>query len=187
MDRNRVALFDEIYGTHNQAVYRYLWYLTRDRNDTDDLFQETWLRVVKKMDQITDVRKIKSWLYTIATNLYRDHLRRKKVRHSFLESKIESHPDTDHVPIRTTADPVEDLQRREATEAVFGAMERLPAKMRQVFILREIEGLSYDEIGRLLKLASGTAKSRMHRAIRRMRQDLASRFDVSDFSLGEIS
>jgi RNA polymerase sigma-70 factor (ECF subfamily) len=139
------------------------------------------------MDDIEGIENIKAWLYTIATNLYRDHLRRKKVRHTFLESRRNGQPEIDDIGTRSNVDPVEDSQRREDVEAVLGAMDRLPVKMRQVFILREIEGLSYDEIGDLLKMASGTAKSRMHRAIKQMRQDLASRFEFSNICLGEIT
>lgn len=186
MERDRVAYFDKIYEMYKKAIYRYLCYLTRDRSESDDLFQETWLRVVTKLDQIDDIQKIKPWLYTVATNVYRDQLRRKQVRRSFLDSRRQGEPDHVHVSPRDMIDPVMDFERREAADAIMGAVERLPVKMRQVFVLREIEGLNYEEIGLLLKLPSGTAKSRMHRAIRRMRQDLSSRYDGSDICLGEI-
>ncbi|MCK4836632.1 MAG: RNA polymerase sigma factor [Candidatus Aminicenantes bacterium] len=187
MDRDRIVCFDKIYAMYKTAIYRYLWYLTRDRTESDDLFQETWLRVVKNLDQIEDIQKIKSWLYTIATNIYRDHLRKKKVRHSFFQNWKDNQPVANHINQMNSADPVGESERQEAAGAIMQALKNLPDKLRQVFILREMEGFSYDEIGQLLKLPSGTAKSRMHRAIKQIRQELASHFAIPGIHQGELT
>jgi len=77
--------FDHLYLEYKQAVYRYIYYLIRRENEIEaaDLFQETWLRVVKYLPAIQESKNPKAFIFTIATNLFRDHLRKKKIRDNF--------------------------------------------------------------------------------------------------------
>ncbi|MBU2438597.1 MAG: RNA polymerase sigma factor, partial [Acidobacteria bacterium] len=81
------AEFDLLYDTYKSSVYSYACYLTRNEKEAEDLFQETWLRIVQNPPKSRDVSELKSWVFTITTNLYRDLLRKKKVRRTFLLEK----------------------------------------------------------------------------------------------------
>jgi RNA polymerase sigma-70 factor (ECF subfamily) len=181
------SVFDHLYDCHKAAIFRYICYLTQDRAVSEDLFQETWLRVVKHLGQLPDVKEKKSWIYAIATNLYRDHLRKKKVRAGFL-TRAEADPSsTRFLGEEDTSGPEIKAEQNEMAAAVMAALNRLPLKMRQVFILKEIEGFSYEDIADLLRLPRGTAKSRMHRAIRLIRQELKDTYSVSGIHLGDFA
>jgi RNA polymerase sigma-70 factor (ECF subfamily) len=187
LSREMKSVFDQLYDGHKAAVFRYLCYLTRDRSVSEDLFQETWLRVVRHLDRLEGIREVKSWLYSIATNLYRDHLRRQKVRSVFM-SRVKADPaGTRFLGGEEVRDPEAETEKQEMAAAVMGVLEHLPLKMRQVFVLREIEGFGYDEIARMLNLPRGTAKSRMHRAVRLIRRELGDNRDFSGIQLGDFA
>ncbi|MCK4944565.1 MAG: RNA polymerase sigma factor [Candidatus Aminicenantes bacterium] len=187
MNQDLKQIFDQLYDMYKSVIYRYICYLTHDRVESEDLFQETWLRVVKHLDQIQDVKEKRAWIYAIATNLYRDHLRKKRIRLSFM-NRAESDPsNTRFLGSDSVASPETKIEQREMAAAALKVLDKLPLKMRQVFILREIEGFSYEEIAGLLKLPLGTAKSRMHRAIRRIRQELAETHRISGIHLGDFA
>ena len=123
--------------------------------------------------RVKDTQKVKTWIFTIATNLHRDHLRKKKVRLAFWSQATDPVSRTDDVMGPEPADPATLLEREEIGRAIQDALDILPEKLKRVFILREIEGFSYSQIAAILNLSQGTAKSRMFRAIRRLRQLLA--------------
>ncbi|MDZ7332501.1 MAG: RNA polymerase sigma factor [candidate division KSB1 bacterium] len=78
-----VSAFDELYEKYQTAVYRFACYLTQNRMEADDLFQETWLRAVRFLPNNPSVRDFKAWILTIAINLHRDQLRKKRIRRFF--------------------------------------------------------------------------------------------------------
>ncbi len=171
----RKRLFDELYRKHTTAVWTYALYLARDRTEAEDLFQDVWLRVVEKMDDIDRTENVKAWLLAIVVNLHRDRLRRLKVRRPFLAGQ--SRPDLaadEGASSGHGQDASLDLEKAEAGRAVREAIDRLPERLRSVFVLREIEGCPYVEICRILNIRMGTAKSLMFRAVRRLRRDLGS-------------
>src|SRR4030042_300189 len=84
------ADFDAIYDRHKEFIFKYAFYLTRDRGEAEDLFQETWLRVVRNSAGIkTEPERLKPWLSTIVSNLYKDSLRRKKSRFRLLGAQVQ--------------------------------------------------------------------------------------------------
>jgi len=168
--------FDRLFAKYQNAVYRFVCYLTQNRNDADDLFQETWLRVVKYLAKTTEIRDFKAWVFTIAINLHRDELRRKRFRRPFWsqrqvdadfgqEAKGRSLP---VVPAMSA-----DTDRVEIGPVLENSIACLPVKQRRVFILKEIEGFKHKEIAEILRLPVGTVKSLLFRAIKRLQKDLA--------------
>ena len=159
---------------HKHAIYRYICYLTGNRGEAEDLFQDTWLRVAKHIHRIRDPQKVRPWIFTIATNLHRDQLRKKKVRLAFWNQATDPLARSEDNTMGTEpADPAAAMEREETGRAIRDALNTLPEKLKRVFILREIEGFTYNEIAGILDLSQGTAKSRMHRAVRRLRHILA--------------
>jgi RNA polymerase sigma-70 factor (ECF subfamily) len=170
-------MFDRLYERYKPSVYSLACFLTRNQREAEDLFQETWLRVVKHFPQKSiDVENCKAWILTIETNLYRDWLRKKKVRRPFSKQKSESVGHEDNVLQRPFwgADPggAKESDRLEVRMAVSKALEGLPSKQQIIFVLKEIEGFKYSEIGEILSLPVGTVKSLMHRAVKGLQRQL---------------
>lgn len=89
-------MFDELYSRHKTSLYKLACYLTRNQKEAEDLFQDTWLRIAKHLaHQTIDMDNCKTWIMTIMSNLYRDWLRKKKVRKPFSFQKPDSDGQTD--------------------------------------------------------------------------------------------
>jgi RNA polymerase sigma-70 factor (ECF subfamily) len=170
------ADFDEVYDRYKDDIYRFVCYLDRDRGDAEDLFQEVWLRAARHLAERPDPAGLKPWLLAIALNLYRDALRKKRVRRLFLLTKAGDAPSASASSERRPFDPEDPalmaeqaVLRRRIDQAVAG----LPERQRQIFVLREVEGLKQAEIAGVLGIPVGTVKSLMHRAVRRLQKELA--------------
>lgn len=163
--------FDRIYQDHHRDVYRFALYLTHDRQETDDLFQDTWLRVVKNRDRVRRSGNTKAWILTITMNLYRDKLRKKKVRNLFAFRKggeIQALEQN-----KTYSDnPARRLELSTAGEAVMKAVETLSQRQKHVFLLKEVEGLQHSEIAGIMQIPLGTVKSLLHRAVKNLQKCL---------------
>jgi RNA polymerase sigma-70 factor (ECF subfamily) len=169
--------FDELFKKYQNSVYQFACYLTQNRIEADDLFQETWLRAVKYLPTSSKIRDFKAWILTIVVNLYRDELRKKKIRKPFSLFQSE--------PTKSTTDQLEKLNyesqsmvtdesnRVDIGLALNKAITALPMKQRRVFVLKEIEGLKHLEISEMLSVPIGTVKSLLHRAIKNLQQELA--------------
>jgi RNA polymerase sigma-70 factor (ECF subfamily) len=169
--------FDQLFLKYEVSVYRFAFYLTQNRREADDLFQETWLRVVKHLISKTLIRNFKAWIFTITMNVHRSDLRKKRVRRLFFSNrKIDSNMLNDHNPIMETAvvPKVSDASGEvELKLAMKSAISRLPLKQRQVFLLKEVEGFKHSEISEILNLPVGTIKSLLHRTIKYLQKELA--------------
>jgi len=170
--------FDALYHKYKSSVLSFACYLTQNRGEAEDLFQETWLRVVKNLSHITNMRTFKSWILTIATNLHRDALRKKRRRRLFFWQKP-SVSDKEHeifasMPEKAPSIHSNELDHMDMGRAISQAMANLPEQQRLVFILKEIEGFKHTEISEILRLPEGTVKTLMYRAVRRLQRDLAA-------------
>lgn len=170
-------LFDNLYQKYKSPVYGFAFYLTRNSGEAEDLFQETWLRVVKHWPEKTDLHTFKTWIFTITVNLHRDMLRKKRIRRLFLREKSttlhQAGKNSFSNPERTLSSRANDLGNLEIGRVISQALSRLPRKQRLVFILKEMEGFKQSEIGEILKIPLGTVKSLMYRAVKRLQGDLA--------------
>ncbi len=174
---NNTAVFDLIYSEHKSAIYGLACYLTRNEKEAEDLFQETWLRIAKHLAHKTiDMDNCKTWILTITSNLYRDWLRKKRVRRAFAFQKSSSDQEVDkHLekPMwGKKPDAENDSKHQEVKIALQKALSDLPPRHRLIFVLKEVEGFKYSEISEILKVPEGTVKSIQHRAVKRLRQDL---------------
>lgn len=166
--------FDILYQEYKHAVYSYAFYLTQDRHDADDLFQESWLRIVKKMPEKVKMDSLKSWIFTVITNIYRDDLRKKKIRRLFLAKKINDSRIEELIqPHLQGSHQAAEREMSDLNQSIFSAVNRLPEKQRMVFILKEISGFRQTDIEDILDMPLGTVKSLMHRAVKRLQRELA--------------
>jgi len=89
IDRMDSEGFDGLYREYKSSVYRFAYFLARNREEADDLFQETWLRVVQYLPRASEVQDFRAWVFTITANLHRDALRKKRIRRLFFYTKID--------------------------------------------------------------------------------------------------
>ena len=168
------SAFDEIVRRYTRKMVNLAYQITGDRDQAEDIAQETFLRAYKSAARYTEMAKFSTWLYTIAINLCRTELRRRRFRPYSLEEMAEREDEgklrVDIVDERSKPDG--DLERKEISLHVQRAIAAVPAKFRVPLVLRDIQDLSYEEIGAMLKLPEGTVKSRINRARQKVKEIL---------------
>lgn len=183
------AAFNELVRRYTRKMINLAYQITGDRDLAEDIAQETFFRAYKSAARYTEIAKFSTWLYTIAINLCRNELRRRKFKPFSLEEMAERE---DEGKIRIdiadeTAKPDRDLERKELTGHVRRAIAMVPAKFRVALVLRDIEGLAYDEIGSMLGLPEGTVKSRINRGRLRVKEILTPILDERSRNAGKQS
>lgn len=147
----------------------------RQAEDAEDVVQESFVKAFARLDRFDGRSAFYTWLYRIAANTAMDH--NKKVRRRPAPLPLEAPSEEGDRPGNMPADRAPGPDRRaegsEARARIDEAIESLPRKYREVLVLREIEGLSYGEIARALRLSAGTVESRLFRARERLRARLA--------------
>lgn len=173
--------FDEIVRRYTSRMVNLAYQITGDRDLAEDIGQETFLRAYRSAARYREISKFSTWLYTIAINLCRNELRRRKFKTYSLEAMAERE-ESDRVRIDIVdekAKPDRDLEQKEIGHLVREAVASLPEKSRTPLVLRDIQGLTYEEIGEMLRLPEGTVKSRINRARLRVKQMLRPIFDAT--------
>jgi RNA polymerase sigma-70 factor (ECF subfamily) len=151
---------------HQRMVYQLALHLLGDPQEALDVSQEVFLRVFRTLAQFRGQSTLRTWIYRIvvnqASNRQRWWRRRRRAQQVALEEHTATHGEL--AEVRSFAQPDSVLAQHEAATRVWGALDRLPFDQRAVVVLREIDGLSYDEIATSLGVAVGTVKSRLARA-----------------------
>ncbi len=149
----------ELVSRHMPTVYRLSLKLLRNVEDATDATQEVFTRAFSAIDGFNVERSFRAWLCAIAWNFVRDQSRRAKHRAALRISGDEIDP-----PDRRQVSPLERMAEKERAACVEEALGRLEPHVRALLVLREMEGLSYEEIAELFCCGLGTVKSRIHRA-----------------------
>lgn len=164
------AAFEELVRRHQRTVYALLYQLAPDWSDTSDLAQECFIRVWRSINNLRNPSSFRSWLTQIVTNLFYDELRKRPRRLPTvsMDEGLGGDEGDDNSPTRDIPDvsalPDETILNNELSEVIRDAMNKLPEQFRTAIVLRELEGLSYEEIAILTKTEMGTVKSRIARA-----------------------
>jgi len=165
-------VLDRLIEQYQYRLFRYLLYLTGARETAEDLFQETWIRVLEKGRLYNGKSKFETWLFAIARNLFIDLVRRKRTPMS-LEQLLEPEDDKSvDIPASETVWPTERLFREEESRQVAAALGGLPAAYREVLVLRFQEDLALDEIAAIVAAPLSTVKSRLYRSLELLRVTL---------------
>jgi RNA polymerase sigma-70 factor (ECF subfamily) len=166
--------FATVVAEHQRMVFLLALHLLGDYEDARDLSQDVFLQVFRTIDRFRGQSALRTWIYRIAVNQARNRHRWWRRRHRgdqvSLDEHIQQHgelPVTD-----ATSDPDRTLGRQETSVRVWGALNALPFDQRTAVILREIDGMSYEEIAFSLGVAIGTVKSRLTRAREALRGQL---------------
>ncbi|GAC1434252.1 MAG: sigma-70 family RNA polymerase sigma factor [Terriglobales bacterium] len=177
--------FHELVRPYERAMYIAAFAILRNQSDAEEAAQETVVKAMTHLEQLSDFRKFKGWLLQIATNEAR--LKRRSRHEALYDSLDEMQQDSDDgfVP-HDFADwrdiPSETLERKEVRRAVAEALHKLPEIYREIFILRDVEELSIAECCGMLGISEEAVKVRSHRARLRIREELAPVFKASWFS-----
>ncbi len=154
------------------ALYGYAMILTHDPTEAEDLVQETYLRAVRSCGRLQPNSNVKGWLFTIMRNLWLNRLRHDRSGPRFVE--LEPEDDNPARGLGSEGDnPHLIFMSKVRSEQVHAAIESLPRVYREVVVLRDIEGFSYQQIANILECPAGTLMSRLNRARERLRLLLA--------------
>jgi RNA polymerase sigma-70 factor (ECF subfamily) len=170
--------FETLVHRYERELFNYLRRYLANAEMAEDAFQGTFLQVHLKSDQFQQGRRVRPWLYTIATNQAIDAQRRNK-RHQLVSLDRTGGEDEDvgtliDLLISGEPDPYEETDTEEQREALRKALRELPESFRQVVMLVYYQGLKYREAAEVLSIPVGTVKSRLHSALTKLTEALRS-------------
>ena len=163
-----ISAFETLYRRHSEALYRYLLRLSLNPATADDLFQETWQKIIKARATYRPAAKFSTYLFRIAHNCFIDHFRRIR-RHgeiSELDPDRRAHPG---------ASPESLTERSLARRRLEAALSEIPAEQRDAYLLYEEGGLSIEDIASITGVNRETAKSRLRYAVGKLKVALEAR------------
>jgi RNA polymerase sigma-70 factor, ECF subfamily len=161
---------------YQNRLYRYLLRLVREPAEAEDLFQQTWLRVAEKIRQYDPRRNFEAWLFTLARNLAIDHLRRIRPE-SLDQPAADTAGESAAARLPSRERPaIEGILARERAGRLDAALELLPMVQREVLTLRFEEEMKLEEIAEVLDAPLSTVKTRLRRALERLRETLETQY-----------
>jgi RNA polymerase sigma-70 factor (ECF subfamily) len=169
--------YRELLGRYQRPVFSIIYRMIRDREQAEDLAQETFVRVFNHIDRYDPRYKFSSWIFKIATNLTIDWIRRKELntvsidgsRNAVTAEQIEATSITIASP---DENPEELLEARQLGQEIEEAIGKLRPEYRAAILLRHVEGREYQEIAEILALPLGTVKTYIHRGRNELREQL---------------
>jgi RNA polymerase sigma-70 factor, ECF subfamily len=176
------AAFRKLFDLYHRRVYQMAVAMLRHPQDAHDVVQEAFVRVHRHLPDFQGNSSFYTWLYRISMNLVYDQLRRRKAQRAVdfddTIGRVEDGGDTSNLtPVIDGADPGRSHARKELASEIQAALATLPEHHRQVILLREVEGLSYEEIAKIMNVPKGTIMSRLFHARRKMQRALAGYVD----------
>jgi RNA polymerase sigma-70 factor, ECF subfamily len=171
LKRQNPELLDELIELYQHRLLRYLLFLTGKREVAEDLFQETWMRVLLRGAQYNGKARFDTWLFTIARNLVID-LSRKRTMSSLDEMSEAGEDDRPFEIAMSGPSPLDQFQSRENSAEVSEVLLKLDPTYREVLVLRFYEELSLDEIANMTQAPLSTVKSRLYRGLAALRPQM---------------
>lgn len=175
------AAFEQLVELHSAGIYSIALRMVGNPSDAEDLAQEAFLRIWRGLDSFNMDSKFSTWAYRLTTNVCIDFLRKEKKTNTVSLFTEDDEGEESELPIADERySPERQLDRDELRSCVSTAMEQLDPQYRQILTMRELGGMSYDEIAEKTGLKSGTVKSRISRAREQMRKLLLSSGNFSE-------
>ena len=172
--------FDELVDRYQKRLLNFVYRTIGDRERAEDLVQEVFIRVHRHLKRFDQSKKFSTWIYTIASNLAKNELRNRSRSPLVLFQTIKKNWEADHRPLQFEDRhyrPDDLYRKRHLRDLVEWAVAQLPEHHRVVFVLRELEGKTYEEIAEITVCNLGTVKSRLNRARNRFAQIIAPLLD----------
>jgi RNA polymerase sigma-70 factor (ECF subfamily) len=169
--------FGDLVARHGQRMHGAIFRMIGDREAAADLAQETFLKAFTRLDSFRRGSAFYTWLYSIAVNQVRSEFRRRKTKKGSPMVSLDNRTgerDEGHAldPVSGNPGPDHDAQRNEDTVRVHEELARLDEEYREAVVLRDLQGLSYDEVAEATGVPVGTVRSRIHRGRKMLRERL---------------
>lgn len=167
--------FEMLLGRYRSPLFNFLLRSARDRGRAEELYQDVWTKVIERCGDFRGDAKFSSWLYTIARNLSIDHQRKMRFRgHASLDATQAQSGQSLGERIANPGPSTEQLATGAFLRArIASAVEGLPDEQREVFLMRQLQGLAFKEIAEVVGIPLNTVKSRMRYALERLRSVLS--------------
>ena len=173
----REAAYRELVRRYERPVFSLIFRMVRDREISEDLAQDTFIKVLNHIDKYRPEFKLSSWLFKIANNVAIDHLRKRQLDtvsidgspHAMSAAEQEA---TSFDVVARQESALEEMEAKELGSAIERAIKKLRPEYRACIMLRHVEGRSYEEIAATLDLPLGTVKTYIHRARHQLRDAL---------------
>jgi RNA polymerase sigma-70 factor (ECF subfamily) len=153
-----VGMLSELFERHHRQVYNYLYRLTGNRQQAEDLMQDVFFRILKYRDTYRPRTSFVAWMYQVARNAHIDSRRKHRVETPWNDEAPE--------PLSRDRGPDEVLHRQQETVLVRRALAALPPDKREVLLLSRYQNLKYEQIGQILGCEVNTVKQRVFRAVK---------------------
>ena len=181
VQRGDKAAFDLLVSKYQRKIFRLLSRLIRDQAEVEDVAQEAFIKAYRALPNFRGDSAFYTWLYRIAINTAKNHLvsqgRRAPTTTEADIEEAETFDDGEHLRDLNTPDSM--LLSKQVAEAVNRAIDQLPEDLRTAIVLREIEGLSYEEIAESMNCPIGTVRSRIFRAREAIANELKPVLDIA--------
>ena len=164
--------FAELVERHQRRAFSIAYGLVRDEEDASEIVQEAFLRVYRGLDGFNGAASFFTWLYRIVKNLSIDLMRRPAWQRELADDLAGEQADALFLA-RLGGNPEDTLRRRELASAVGEAIEALPSYHRAVIVMREVEGMSYEEMAEAMQVSKGTIMSRLFHARKKLQRALS--------------
>lgn len=151
--------FKKLFETYAKGLKRYIYFKTKDVDLTEDIIQEAFVKLWDHCDDVTYL-KVKSYLYTVATNIFLNHVKHEKVKKVYQSNYVKG---------STNETPEFVLLEKEFLEKIEKAIKDLPPLQREVFLMSRIEKKKYKEIAEMLQISVKAVEKRMHLALKEVR------------------
>ncbi len=168
--RRDPEVLDALIEQYQHRLLRYLAHMTHNRASAEDLFQETWIRVLEKGHQYDGKSRFSTWLMTIAHNVAIDHLRKK--RPASLDEMRDTEDAVPFEPVANGPSPFDNAAASEDRQRIQAALEQLSPIFREVLVLRFQEQMKLEEIAKLVGIPLATVKTRLYRGVQALRPTL---------------
>jgi RNA polymerase sigma factor (sigma-70 family) len=157
--------YEALLARHNKAIFHVVMKIVRNREESQDLVQETFMKAFNALASYRSEYRFSTWLYKIAANCAIDFVRKKRIEALSLDKPIETKDGRVEFEVPDSSwDPEQDLVRKQKLKSIEEAIDSLPDKYREVIIYRHRDDKPYEEIADILKVPVGTVKARIFRA-----------------------
>ncbi len=151
---------NELFNRYSKRIYNYFLKSTLERDDSDDLTQELFIRVMKYRKSYRDGQPVQFWIFQIARNMIKDHFRKMKIY------KDQFNP----VEVMPEAEDETQEEKREMEKQLYSAMKLLPEEKRELLVLTKFEGLKYEQVAAMKQTSVSNIKVLVHRTIKELRE-----------------
>ena len=173
--------FEPLVTAYEKTLYNLCYKMLGNREDAEDAVQEAFIKIFRALNDYRGDSRFSTWIYRIAVNTCNDMLRRKnRVQVISLYEQQEDGEETELQIPEEGNTPEELLERKLTRESVDQGLQALPEEQRTILLLREIQGLSYEEIAEIQHLDGGTVRSRIHRARKKLCRWLQENGNIPD-------